>query len=60
MRAKSLRIDAGGGAPHDDAPFKRSMSSCRDRNLLAHGSWWEFCRLTIPPTRTTRRDCARA
>ena len=20
----------------------RSISSCRDRNLLAHGLWWEF------------------
>jgi hypothetical protein len=22
--------------------LKRSISYCRDRNLLAHGSWWEF------------------
>ncbi len=22
--------------------LKRSISFCRDRNLLAHGSWWEF------------------
>jgi hypothetical protein len=33
------------GLPETDAIvtcLKRSMSSCRDRNLLAHGSWWEF------------------
>jgi hypothetical protein len=24
------------------ASLKRSISFCRDRNLLAHGSWWEF------------------
>jgi hypothetical protein len=24
------------------ARLKRSISFCRDRNLLAHGSWWEF------------------
>ena len=33
------------GLPEADAIvecLKRSMSSCRDRNLLAHGSWWEF------------------
>ena len=24
------------------ACLKRSISLCRDRNLLAHGSWWEF------------------
>jgi hypothetical protein len=22
--------------------LKRSIPFCRDRNLLAHGSWWEF------------------
>jgi hypothetical protein len=33
------------GLPETDAIvlcLKRSVSSCRDRNLLAHGSWWEF------------------
>jgi hypothetical protein len=24
------------------ACLKRSISSCYDRNLLAHGDWWEF------------------
>src|SRR5580693_2363249 len=24
------------------ACLKRSISFCRDRNLLAHGLWWEF------------------
>jgi hypothetical protein len=35
------------GLPETDAIveyLKRSISSCRDRNLLAHGSWWEFDR----------------
>jgi hypothetical protein len=33
------------GLPETDAIvacLKRSISSCHDRNLLAHGSWWEF------------------
>jgi hypothetical protein len=33
------------GLPETDAIvdyLKRSISYCRDRNLLAHGSWWEF------------------
>jgi len=33
------------GLPETDAIvacLKRSMSFCRDRNLLAHGNWWEF------------------
>jgi hypothetical protein len=33
------------GLPETDAIvecLKRSISPCRDRNLLAHGSWWEF------------------
>ena len=33
------------GLPETDAIaacLKRAISFCRDRNLLAHGSWWEF------------------
>jgi hypothetical protein len=33
------------GLPEADAIvacLKRSIPLCRDRNLLAHGSWWEF------------------
>jgi hypothetical protein len=34
-----------GGLPETDAiveSLKRSISFCQTRNLLAHGSWWEF------------------
>jgi hypothetical protein len=44
---KLIREHRPDGLPETDAiveGLKRSMSSCRDRNLLAHGSWWEFDR----------------
>jgi hypothetical protein len=46
------------GLPETDAIvacLKRSISFCRTRNLLAHGSWWEFAADTI----TVRSGIAR-
>ena len=42
---KLIRDYRPNGLPETDAIvacLKRSISFCRDRNLLAHGTWWEF------------------
>jgi hypothetical protein len=42
---KLIKVHRPDGLPETDAIvacLKRSISFCRDRNLLAHGSWWEF------------------
>ena len=56
---KLIREHRPNGLPETDAIvacLKRSMSFCRDRNLLSHGSWWEFNANTI----TVRSGIARA
>ena len=42
---KLIREYRPDGLPETDAIvacLKRAISFCHDRNLLAHGSWWEF------------------
>ena len=58
---KLIREHRPDGLPETDgvvACLKRAILPCRDRNWLAHGSWWEFD--TNASTITVRSGIARA